>query len=130
MQGEPLIVGWPNDIIDNIPYCSNKQVFLHFETHQALHSNYVLEMRRRFILFLNAYYGRDSSNLEKLKNNEGVTHLIINKEHFYNTNVPTYFEPFNEMINNIYQNNNDDFYLLKFITESNMLENNYYMIEL
>ena len=79
-----LIAGWPNDIVDNVAYLCNRRVYLSHEVHKVFHEKYIIEMRRRFNLFLSAYFSRESHELKTLMENERITHIVVNKNHFNN----------------------------------------------
>jgi hypothetical protein len=92
-----LIAGWPNGPVDSVPYIVRKPAFVAKETHQAFHTEPVLEMRRRMNALIDAYWAESLPPLLRLRNEFGVTHLIVNRSH-YRDEAPTYFEPFRERI--------------------------------
>ena len=91
-----LIAGWPKGILDNIPYLTGRKAFLTYETHSAFHADYILEMRRRMKLIINAYHAENAEPLMKLRKQYGVTHFVID-ETFFENGLPKYFKPFNEI---------------------------------
>ncbi|MCP5362021.1 MAG: hypothetical protein H6908_05240 [Hyphomicrobiales bacterium] len=99
MQGDAsyYVAGWPNGIINNVPFFAQKSALLTFETHQVLHLEYLKEMRKRMVALMDAYFAKDSTPLETLRDTYGVTHFIVEKKHFKDT-PPTYFKPFDEEI--------------------------------
>ena len=105
-----LIAGWPNEIVDNVAYLCNRRVYLSHEIHQVFHKKYIVEMRRRFNSFLSAYFSRDSKEIKKLMENEGITHIIVNRNHFINNNSPKYFLPFDEKIEKVFNENKGNFF--------------------
>ena len=90
-----LVAGWPwdNRNIDSVPYLARRQAFLTFETHQAFHRGYLDEMRCRMRVLLDAMFAIDSAPLVRLRDEWGVTHLIVDRRH-YGSSPPTHFKPF------------------------------------
>lgn len=92
-----VVAGWPDGAMDNIPWLTRRSVFLNRESHEVLHRAYADEMRRRMNLFTDAYFAVQPEPLLRLRDEAGVTHLLLERKHF-NQNAPTYFEPFNSGI--------------------------------
>jgi hypothetical protein len=92
-----LIAGWPDDAVDDIPYLTGRRILVGFEIHQALHKSYADEMRRRVQALIDAYFAENPAPLRRLKADFGVTHLLVDREH-YGPRPPRYFKPFDEMI--------------------------------
>ncbi len=90
-----LVAGWPGGIIDSVPYVSRRPAFLTFETHQAFHAGYLDELRRRTRALIDAVFAVDPGPLFRLRDEWGVTHLIIDRGH-YGASPPTYFKPFDD----------------------------------
>jgi hypothetical protein len=97
LPDDALIAGWPNDIIDNVPYLSARRVLGGYETHQAFHTGETLEMRRRMEALIEAYFATEPAPLLRLQRELGVTHLLVNRDH-YGRKTPTYFKPFDTAI--------------------------------
>jgi len=93
---DALIAGWPRSL-DNIPYFSRRQVLLTFETHQAFHADYALELRRRMNAVIAAYFATDKAPLIALRRQFGVTHLLLDTHHFRRA-PPHYIKPFGPAI--------------------------------
>jgi hypothetical protein len=72
-----LIAGWPGHAIDNVPYISARRILMSFETHLPFHEAYVRELRRRMTLLTDAYFATDVSPVLRLRDELGVTHLIV-----------------------------------------------------
>ena len=126
-----LIAGWPNDIVDNVAYLCNKRVYLSHETHQVFHEKYIMEMRRRFKLFLSAYFSRDSKEIKTLMENEGISHIIVNKNHFIDDDPPKYFIPFDKPIEKIFNANKGNFFLSNYInSKSNNFNGQYFLFDI
>jgi hypothetical protein len=97
LPDDALIAGWPGGVIENTPYLAARRTFLTRETHQAFHKVYVEEMRRRMSLLIDAYFGVDLTPLLRLRDEFGITHMIVKRNH-YRGDKPTYFKPFDAMI--------------------------------
>jgi hypothetical protein len=90
---DSLIAGWPAGAIDNVPYFAERPVLVSIESHVAFHEQYALEMRRRCEAIFDAYFATDPAPLKRLRDEFGVTHLIVNRSYFRDRK-PVYFEPF------------------------------------
>jgi hypothetical protein len=88
-----LLGAWPSGIVDDVPYCARRRVFVSMETHQAFHEKYTLEMRHRVQALIDAYSATDDAPILRLFREFGVTHLIFTGE-FVDGNIPRYFHPF------------------------------------
>lgn len=79
-----LLAGWPGfrEPIDSVPYLARRRAFVTFETHQAFHRGYVDTMRGRMRAVIDAMFATDPAPLLRLRDNWGVTHLIIDRRHF------------------------------------------------
>jgi hypothetical protein len=67
------------------------------ETHQVFHEGYTLEMRRRMDAIINAYFATSLEPIVRLRDEFGVTHLLVEREHF-DERPPGYFVPFDRWI--------------------------------
>jgi hypothetical protein len=92
-----LIAGWPEGVMDNVPYVSARKILVGFEIHQAYHERYVREMRRRMEAFIDAYFSTDIGPLRRLRDDFGVTHLLVDRDHYLGE-PPHYFKPFDTMV--------------------------------
>lgn len=90
---DALIAIWPNGIANDVPYVARRRIFVSNETHQAFHTKYTLEMRRRVRALIDAYSATTEEPLLRLRNEFGVTHLVVQRE-FVGNKVPRYFKPF------------------------------------
>jgi hypothetical protein len=86
------VAGWPSGLMDDVPILARRSAFLTFETHQAFHADYVLQMRRRAEALIDAYYATELAPLGRLRDEFGVTHLVVDSRH--REAPPRYFEPF------------------------------------
>ena len=89
------IAGWPN-WMSPVPYLCAKPVYLSYETHLPFQKGYTKEMRRRMGLLIDAYFSSSLDPLLRLRNEEGVTHLVITRA--YLNHPPFYFRPFHKHI--------------------------------
>ena len=92
-----IIAGFPQREVNEVPYLSRRRALLTYESHQALHEDFVLEMRRRMSAFLDAYYSPDCAALERLSTAFGVTHMLADLDDF-GPQYPRYFEPFDTIL--------------------------------
>jgi hypothetical protein len=77
LSPEVVVAGWPRGIMDNVPYVSRRKALVTYETYQAFHARYALEMRRRTEAVIDAYFATDLAPLERLRREFGVTHLVV-----------------------------------------------------
>jgi hypothetical protein len=96
MPTDVLVAGWPEGIVDGVPYHAERRAFLGYETHQTFHADHALETRRRMLATVDAYYSTDLEPALALRDGFGVTHLIV--ELPYYRDAPTYFQPFDEYV--------------------------------
>jgi len=92
-----LLAGWPTGPINSVPYACRRRVLLSWELHQAFHTGYVAEMRRRMRAFIDAYFATSPEPLLRLRDELGVTHLIVHLPHLQGA-PPAYFAPYQEWI--------------------------------
>ena len=88
-----LLAGWPSGMVNFAPWITGRPALVTFETHQALHEGYVLEMRRRTEAVIEAFYGCDSRPLLRLRDEFGVSHFVVDLE-LARTRSAEYFAPF------------------------------------
>ena len=92
-----LIAGWPEGPIDSVPYVCRRQVLLSFELHHAFHTGFVDDTRRRMWALIDAYFATSLEPLVRLRDEFGVTHLIVHLSHLRGA-PPTYFAPYDPWI--------------------------------
>jgi len=93
---DSLIAGMPRGEVNYLSYLSRRRVLVGFETHQAFHAAYALEMRRRMKAFIEAYYATNMKPIRSLKETFGVTHLLVDRKDF--KRIPRYFQPYQKPI--------------------------------
>jgi hypothetical protein len=92
---DALIAGWPEGIMDNVPYLAKRQAFITRELHQPFNIGFANELRTRMKAFLEAYTASDEEPVRLLRLRFGVTHVLIDRRHFAG-HLPRYFAPFDE----------------------------------
>lgn len=101
LPSDVLIAGWPaGQLVNNVPYVCQRSALVTYETHQAFHKQYVLEMRRRMNALIEAYFATDPAALIYLHEEFGVTHLVLDVRHL--KNPKGYFAPFHFHIKQIF----------------------------
>ena len=94
-----LVAGWPYGEMKNIEYATRRNAFLTAELHQVLHLEYVKAMRIRMDALFEAYFSTEPTPLRRLRDEFGVTHLLIEAHHFTDPNrPPEYFSPWRARI--------------------------------
>ena len=101
LPSDALIAGWPTGPIDEVPYLARKRILLSRETQLAFHEAYILELRARMNALIDAYFAPESGPLVALHRHFGVTHLIVDAQHFDANTPPTYFAPFQAQVDRI-----------------------------
>lgn len=106
LSQEALFAGWPDYTTDGIPLFSRKRILVGVETYQAFHKGYVLEMRKRGIALIDAYLSDDPSGLRRLRDEFGVTYLLVKLSHFKGKKVeiPAVFMPLNDYASRLFSN--------------------------
>jgi hypothetical protein len=94
---DAVVAGWPKGLMNRVPYASRRRVLLTHETHQAFHKGYIEEMRRRMRGLLAAYFATSPEPLIALRDELGVTHLLVERQHL-GRKAPRYFRPYNDWI--------------------------------
>ncbi|MGZ8477035.1 MAG: hypothetical protein ACXW6K_03115 [Candidatus Binatia bacterium] len=89
-----LVAGWPYGEIKNIEYAARRNAFLTAQLHQVLHLEFVETMRQRMDAVFEAYFSVDAAPLRRLRDQFGVTHLLVETHHFSDPKrPPEYFSP-------------------------------------
>ena len=97
LPADALVAGWPRGAINQVPYAARRRALMTVETHQVFHEGYTLEMRRRMDAIINAYFATSLEPIVRLRDEFGVTHLLVEREHF-DERPPGYFVPFDRWI--------------------------------
>jgi hypothetical protein len=93
---DAVVAAFPSDASDCIPYLSRRSVFLARETHMPFHIRYTDLMRARAQALFHAYFASDAEALREFRDQQGVTHLLIDRRDFKHR--PNYFVPFDREI--------------------------------
>ena len=94
-----LIAGWPAAEIRNVEYVTRRNVFLTAAFHHVLHLDYMKAMRERMNVMFDAYLSIDAAPLVRLRQEFGVTHLLVDTRDFIEPgHAPEYFAPWGERI--------------------------------
>ncbi|MGH7872741.1 MAG: hypothetical protein ACREQO_11055, partial [Candidatus Binatia bacterium] len=94
-----LIAGWPVGPLRKAEYVTRRNVFLTGDLHQVLHLSFMQAMRRRMDAMFDAYLSVDNAPLRRLREEFGVTHLIVETRDFTDPkHAPEYFAPWRSRI--------------------------------
>jgi len=91
-----VLAGWPSSV-DSIPYETKRSVLISFETSMPFHSRYTEMVRERTNAIIDAYFATSIEPLLRLRDEFGVTHLLVNSAHLRG-HPPRYFRPFDARI--------------------------------
>jgi hypothetical protein len=97
LPANALLAGWPTGPADDATYVSRIRPFVTFETHQAQHDKETLEMRRRAMALVDAYFATGPEPLARLRSEFDVTHLLVDADQLASRSA-AYFKPFDEAI--------------------------------
>ena len=108
-----LIAGWPYGEMKNIEYVTRRNALLTAQLHQVLHLGYVETMRQRMDALFDAYFSVEAAPLVRLRDQFGVTHLLIEAHHFTDPKrPPEYFSPWRSRIGPRLEAVRDNAYLM------------------
>lgn len=93
---EVLVASWPSRA-DDIPWRAGRRVLVSQEHHMPFHRGYADAMRARTNALIDAYLATDAAPLDALRADFGVTHLVVDAQHFA-TVPPRYFAPYDTRI--------------------------------
>jgi hypothetical protein len=125
---ESLFAGWPEGVLDTIPYVTGRGVLVNWETHQVFHQGYVETQREKLFAVIDALYCIDPAPLLKLQNQFGVTHLVVEPDRIYK-NIPDYFPPFDQYVrNSVAQLKNNTPLVLKLLTAQTYVQGEKYRV--
>jgi MFS family permease len=96
---DAVIAGWPLGAIRKMEYVTRRNAFLTGDLHQVLHLTFMKVMRERMDANFEAYLSTDAAPLYRLRNEFGVTHLIVETRDFTDPkHMPEYFAPWTSRI--------------------------------
>ncbi len=74
---DAMVAGWPQQLIEAVPYYSRRSALLTYETHQIFHRDFAMEMRERMALLIAAYVQGDTAALRDLQARYDVRYLLF-----------------------------------------------------
>ena len=92
------IAGFPNGVIEAVPYLSKRKVFMSNETYQVFHTEYVSLLRERMYALVKAYYSGRRADVIALRDTYGVTHLVRKRSDFMDK-PRQLFQPYRNEVN-------------------------------
>jgi hypothetical protein len=96
---ETVIAGWPVGQLRKVEYVTRRNVFLTGDLHQVLHVTFLQAMRERMDAIFDAYLSAGPAPIMRLRNQFGVTHLVVETRDFTDANhAPEYFAPWRTRI--------------------------------
>jgi len=94
-----VIAGWPVGELRKVEYVTRRNAFLTGDLHQVLHLTFVKAMRERMDAMFEAYLSTDAAPLYRLRQEFGVTHLLVETRDFTEPeHPPEYFAPWRARI--------------------------------
>ncbi len=104
-----VLAGWPlrgktAGVTENIPYYSRRKILLGYQTHAAIHTNYVLTMRERMDAIIDAFFAQDIAPLIMLRDRFDVDYLVVDTDDLTGEKPPSYVAPFKARIQEIWDN--------------------------
>lgn len=123
-----LIAGWPDDPMSNVPYVSRRRALMTGEMHLGYHVGYLLEIRRRLQLFMDAYFASSTEPIFKLRDELGVTHLFVELKHLQGS-TPGYMPPIGAYARGVADaNRNAGFELLRQLDRATVARNQRFVL--
>ncbi len=103
---DTLIAGHP-EVMDNVMTFARRKVFLSYELSHPWYLQYWSTIKQRTNDFFAAYYGDNPDKIISFCRNNGISYLVVRESDFAEESVyrqGVYFEPFNSLIQTLYQN--------------------------
>jgi hypothetical protein len=91
---DALIAAWPEGVADAVPYVTRRRVLLSRELHQAFHTGFVEEARRRMRAIVAVYWAKEPGPLLSIARDFRVTHFVVDEAISLPQQPPRYFVPF------------------------------------
>ena len=96
---DAVIAGWPVGALRKVEYATRRNAFLTGDLHQVLHLTFLKVMRERMDALFDAYLSTDAAPLYRLRQEFGVTHLLVETRDFIDPkHAPEYFAPWRSRI--------------------------------
>ena len=94
-----VLAGWPVGELRKVEYATRRNAFLTGDLHQVLHLTFLKVMRERMDALFDAYLSTDAAPLYRLRQEFGVTHLLVETRDFTDLkHAPEYFAPWRSRI--------------------------------
>ena len=94
-----VVAGWPVGQLRKVEYVTRRNVFLTGDLHQVLHLTFLEVMRKRMDAVFDAYLSTGPAPVLRLRDEFGVTHLVVDTRDFTDANhPPEYFAPWRARI--------------------------------
>ena len=94
-----VVAGWPVGQLRKVEYVTRRNVFLTGDLHQVLHLTFLEVMRKRMDAVFDAYLSTGPAPVLRLRDEFGVTHLVVETRDFTDANhPPEYFAPWRTRI--------------------------------
>jgi hypothetical protein len=96
---EAMIAAWPIGEGQKLEYVARRNVFLTLDIHHLFYIEFLQTMRRRMDAIFDAYFSTEATPLYRLRDQFGVTHLIVETRDFTDAkHPPEYFAPWRSRI--------------------------------
>ena len=94
-----VVAGWPLGALRKVEYVTRRNAFLTGDLHQVLHLTFMQVMRKRMDALFEAYLSTDAAPTYRLRQEFGVTHLLVETRDFTDPkHPPEYFAPWRSRI--------------------------------
>ena len=120
---DSLLAGHP-EIMDPVPLYSRRRVLVTAELSHPYMDGYYGKIKERSLRFFDAYYSASGQEILHFARKFGVTHLVVNREHFspeYLRAGNFYFQPYNDYVQNLVKGNRE-FFLGRIPTDKILFE--------
>ncbi len=109
-------------IADDIPTFAKRITYINYELSNPIFDQAWKTLRKRTLLFFNAYYAQDPGELYRFCLNNEIDYILVNKMHYNRLYLEIgqfYFEPFNSFVKYLVRKRND--FVLNNIEEEDMI---------
>lgn len=96
-----VVAGWPDEAMSNLPYVSRRRAYMTGEMHIGYHVSYLEQLRTRLYPFFEAYLAREVDPLRRLRDQFGVTHILVERRHFTGRGK-LYMQPYAQRIRKLW----------------------------
>ena len=95
---DAVFAGWPVGLVLNVPIFSQRNVFIARKIHDVFLKDGLEEMRRRVYAIMDVYFSKSIDPLLSLRDNDKITHFIIDKQYISGKRPLEYCQPFDDVI--------------------------------